>query len=128
MGAALSAMKTADEHRKFSRSLSSFALKAREVIRDNHGICVYTGGDDVMAFIPIGNALGCARSLYDLFKERMKDYDVSLSVGVAVAHAMENLSLLFDFGREAESIAKKGINNKAVKDGNDRNGLAITVR
>ena len=124
MGAALSAMKTADEHRKFSRSLSSFALKAREVIRDNHGICVYTGGDDVMAFIPIGNALGCARSLYELFKERMKDYDVSLSVGVAVAHAMENLSFLFDFGREAESIAKKGINNKAVKDGNDRNGLA----
>ncbi|MBQ6971863.1 MAG: type III-B CRISPR-associated protein Cas10/Cmr2 [Synergistaceae bacterium] len=129
MGAALSAMNTPDEHRKFSQSLSRFALKARDIISDNHGICVYTGGDDVMAFIPLGNALDCARSLYDLFKETMSDYpDVSLSVGIAAAHAMENLEYLFNFGREAESIAKKGVNNKAVTQGNDRNGLAISVR
>lgn len=129
MGAALSAMNSADDHRKFSQSLSCFALKARDVISKNFGICVYTGGDDVMAFIPIGNALDCARELYDLFKKTMKDYpDVSLSVGIAIAHAMENLEYLFNFGREAESIAKKGVNNKAVEKGNDRNGLAISVR
>ncbi len=129
MGATLSAMKTPDEHRKFSQSLSRFALKARDIIRDNHGICVYTGGDDVMAFIPLGNSLDCARGLYDLFKNTMSDYpDVSLSVGIAIAHAMENLEYLFNFGREAESIAKKGVNNKAVTNGNDRNGLAISVR
>ena len=129
MGAALSAMKSADEHGKFSQSLSRFALKARDVISENFGICVYTGGDDVMAFLPLGNALDCARGLYDLFKDTMKDYpDVSLSVGIAIAHAMENLEYLFNFGREAESIAKKGVNNKAVEKGNDRNGLAISVR
>lgn len=129
MGAALSAMKSADEHRKFSQSLSRFALEARDVISKNFGICVYTGGDDVMAFIPIGNALDCARELYDLFKNTMSDYpDVSLSLGIAIAHAMENLEYLFNFGREAESIAKKGVNNKAVINGNDRNGLAISVR
>lgn len=129
MGATLSAMKTPDEHRKFSQSLSRFALKARDIIRGNHGICVYTGGDDVMAFIPLGNSLDCARGLYDLFKNTMSDYpDVSLSVGIAIAHAMENLEYLFNFGREAESIAKKGVNNKAVTNGNDRNGLAISVR
>lgn len=129
MGAALSSLTSADAHRKFSQSLSQFALKARDVISDNHGICVYTGGDDVMAFIPLGNSLDCARSLYDLFKNTMSDYpDVSLSVGIAIAHAMENLEYLFNFGREAESIAKKGVNNKAVTNGNDRNGLAISVR
>lgn len=129
MGATLSAMKTADEHRKFSQSLSRFALKARDVISENHGICVYTGGDDVMAFIPLGNALDCARSLYDLFRNTMSNYpDVSLSVGIAIAHAMENLEYLFNFGREAESIAKKGVSNKAVMNGTDRNGLAVTVR
>ena len=129
MGATLSAMNTPDEHRNFSQSLSRFALKARDIISSNHGICVYTGGDDVMAFIPLGNALDCARSLYDLFRDSMSDYpDVSLSVGIAIAHAMENLEYLFNFGREAESIAKKGVNNKAVMNGNDRNGLAISVR
>ena len=129
MGAALSKLNSADSHRKFSRSLSRFALKARDIIRDNHGICVYTGGDDVMAFVPVGDSLDCARGLYDLFKNTMIDYpDVSLSVGIAIAHAMENLSSLFSFGREAESIAKKGVNNKAVINRNDRNGLAISVR
>ena len=129
MGAALSSLTSADAHRKFSQSLSQFALKARDVISNNHGICVYTGGDDVMAFIPLGNSLDCARGLYDLFKNTMSDYpDVSLSVGIAIAHAMENLEYLFNFGREAESIAKKGVNNKAVTNGNDRNGLAISVR
>ena len=129
MGAALSAMKSADDHMEFSQSLSRFALEARDVISKNFGICVYTGGDDVMAFIPVGNALDCARKLYERFKNTMSDYpDVSLSVGIAIAHAMENLEYLFNFGREAESIAKKGVNNKAVINGNDRNGLAISVR
>lgn len=129
MGAALSSLTSADAHREFSQSLSRFALEARNVISKNYGICVYTGGDDVMAFIPVENSLDCARSLYDLFKEKMKAYpDVSLSVGIAIAHAMENLEYLFNFGREAESIAKKGVNNKAVTNGNDRNGLAVSVR
>ena len=129
MGAALSSMTSAEEHRTFSQSLSRFALEARNVISKNHGICVYTGGDDVMAFIPLGNSLDCARNLYDLFKNTMCDYpDVSLSVGIAIAHAMENLEYLFNFGREAETIAKKGVNNKAVEQKTDRNGLAISVR
>ncbi len=82
-----------------------------------------------MAFIPLGNSLDCARELYDLFRDTMIDYpDVSLSVGIAIAHSMENLEYLFNFGREAENIAKKGVNNKAVINGNDRNGLAISVR
>lgn len=130
MGAALSAMKSADEHREFSRKLSSFALKARNVIKENHGSCVYTGGDDVLAFLPLDTVLKCARELHDLFgeKEIMGNYGASLSVGVSIAHAMEDLAQLLDYGRTAEGIAKKGINNQAVKQKIDRNGLAISVR
>ena len=128
MGAALSAMNSPDEHRRFSRDLSSFALKARDVIRENYGICVYTGGDDVMAFLPLDNALDCARKLHDLFGDIMGKYGASLSVGVAIAHAMESLENLFQYGRDAESIAKKGLDGKAAERGNDRNGLAVSVR
>ena len=127
MGAALSAMKSADEHRTFSRDLSSFALKARGVIMENHGICIYTGGDDVMAFLPLDTALDCARSLHDRFGNIMGKYGASLSVGVAIAHAMESLDFLLQFGRDAEKIAKKGIDGKAEKRGTDRNGLAVSV-
>lgn len=128
MGKALSAMRTAEEHRKFSSELSSFALKARDVIGANHGICVYSGGDDVMAFLPVDKALTCARNLHDLFGKIMGKYGASLSVGIAIAHAMEDLGRLFQYGREAESIAKKGINDTAEAQGIDRNGLAVSVR
>ena len=127
MGAALSSMKTADEHRKFSQELSNFALQARDVIIKNHGSCIYTGGDDVMAFLPLDTVLDCARELHDLFGDIMGHYGASLSVGVSIAHAMEDLAQLLQYGRDAESIAKKGIKNKAVEQGIDRNGLAISV-
>ena len=118
MGATLSAMKTAEEHRKFSRQLSKFARLARDKVRKNLGTCVYTGGDDVLAFVPLDKALKCSRELHDLFAKIMSDYDVSLSVGMSIAHAKELLSELLDFSREAEKIAK----------GTDRNGLAISLR
>ena len=129
MGAALSSMNTADEHRNFSQQLSKFALAARNDVKANNGVCVYTGGDDVMAFMPVDKALSCARALHDSFAEIMKDFPgTSLSVGVSIAHAMENLGMLLDYAREAEGIAKKGVNGQALKLGKDRNGLAISVR
>ena len=129
MGAALSSMNTADEHRNFSQQLSEFALEARKIVQQNEGVCVYTGGDDVMAFMPIDKALDCARLLHDKFSGIMKDFPgTSLSVGVSIAHSMENLGSLLDYAREAEGIAKKGINGQALKQGKDRNGLAVTVR
>ena len=129
MGAALSSMNTADEHRNFSQQLSKFALAARNDVKVNNGVCVYTGGDDVMAFMPVDKALSCARALHDSFAEIMKDFPgTSLSVGVSIAHAMENLGMLLDYAREAEGIAKKGVNGQALKLGKDRNGLAISVR
>ena len=129
MGATLSNMKTADEHRNFSQKLSKFAAAAREVVKNNEGVCIYTGGDDVMAFMPVDKALSCARALHDKFSEIMKDFpQTSLSVGVSIAHAMENLGMLLDYAREAEGIAKKGVNGQALEQHKDRNGLAISVR
>ena len=131
MGAALSSMNmnSADEHRNFSQQLSKFALAARNDVKANNGVCVYTGGDDVMAFMPVDKALSCARALHDSFAEIMKDFPgTSLSVGVSIAHAMENLGMLLDYAREAEGIAKKGIKGLALKLNKDRNGLAISVR
>lgn len=123
MGATLSKMKTAEAHRKFSSDLSEFAGKAREIIEEHNGVCVYTGGDDVMAFLPLDTALKCARDLHEEFHTLMGKFGdpqqpPSLSVGISIAHAMEDLELLLQYGREAEKAAK----------GKDRDGLAVSVR
>ena len=129
MGATLSKMNTAAEHRTFSATLAQFAGNARDVIKEHHGVCIYTGGDDVMAFLPLDTAIKCARALRDEFQSLMVgfgDNPPTLSVGVSIAHVMEDLELHLEYGRKAESAAKKGLDGKA-EEREERNGLAVAV-
>ena len=135
MGAAISEIGDMKGHQEFSSTLSKFAGEARDIVRNFHGVCVYTGGDDVLAFLPLDTCLGCARKLHDAFGELLKDYVSSkdqksptLSVGISIGHAMEDLEDLLAFGREAEKVAKKGVGEGSLKEKTDRNGLAVVVR
>jgi CRISPR-associated protein Cmr2 len=116
MGAAISALGSAEDHRAFSRDLAGFADSARMIVNGHSGVLVYAGGDDVLAFLPVDKCLSCARKLHDDFGERLARYGTpTLSVGIAIGHFMENLEDLLDYGRAAEKAAKKP----------DRDGLAI---
>ena len=135
MGAAIAEIGDMEGHQEFSSTLSKFAGEARDIVRNFHGVCVYTGGDDVLAFLPLDTCLGCARELHGAFGELLKDYksikdqrSPTLSVGISIGHAMEDLEDLLEFGRGAERIAKKGIGDEASRQGVDRNGLAVVVR
>lgn len=135
MGAAISEIGDMKGHQEFSSTLSKFAGEARDIVRNFHGVCVYTGGDDVLAFLPLDTCLSCARGLHEAFGELLKDYksikdqrSPTLSVGISIGHAMEDLEDLLEFGRGAERIAKKGIEDEASRQGVDRNGLAVVVR
>jgi CRISPR-associated protein Cmr2 len=129
MGKAIASLETPGDHRAFSENLSRFAVDAREIVKKHFGYCVYTGGDDVLAFLPLDTMLPCARELHDAFGDlwetgQKKDChfkeDLTLSVGLAVGHALEDLEFLLKWGREAENLAN-GENN-------ERNGLGITIR
>ncbi|MDR1621240.1 MAG: type III-B CRISPR-associated protein Cas10/Cmr2, partial [Synergistaceae bacterium] len=129
MGRAISKLDTPQKHREFSQTLSKFAGEAREIVKASYGSCIYTGGDDVLAFVPLDTALGCARKLHDAFGalwEKGRDLtDIpSLSVGIAIGHALEDLEDLLHFGREAEKRAKKPSDDSAD---DERSGLAVTV-
>ncbi len=116
MGAVISALDSPDTHRRFSETLSGFAKMARSIVNDNNGVLVYAGGDDVLAFLPVDRCLKCARQLHHEFGTRLSAYgNLTLSVGIAVGHFMENLEDLLEYGRTAEKAAKRP----------DRNGLAV---
>lgn len=122
MGKAISSISSPDEHRKFSRELSKFASDARVIIERNRGSLVYSGGDDVLAFLPVDTCLDAARELHDTFQSLQLteptniDSDrPSLSVGIAIGHKLVPLEDLLTFGRAAEHHAKEP----------DRNGLAV---
>ncbi len=118
MGATLDRLESMDAHRKFSSNLSEFAKKARHIVeQDFHGLLVYSGGDDVLAFLPVPEAVACADALYWTFRKIMrnalpddwKEDDLpTLSVGIGIGHMLEGMGDLLELGREAERLAKGG--------------------
>jgi len=129
MGAALSKLESAAAHREFSRQLSLFAAAAKEVVHRHRGVLVYSGGDDVLAFVPIDQCLACARELHERFAKLMEVWTnktgipLTLSVGVAMGHFLENLEDLLAFGRAAEKHAKKPRREDGMQQ--ERDGLAV---
>ena len=122
MGKVISELTSPQQHRDFSKELSRFAGQARDIVCKHHGVLVYAGGDDVLAFLPVDQCLPCAHALHEDFGRTMDralanvgSKRPTLSVGIALGHFMENLEDLLDYGRAAEKAAK----------GPDRDGLAV---
>jgi CRISPR-associated protein Cmr2 len=111
MGAAISNLPDAKRNRAFSRALAGFASDAKDIVTQNHGVLIYAGGDDVVAFLPVDKCFECARILRDKFVDCLKteapENTPTLSVGIAIGHCMENLEDLLEYGRAAEKNAKK---------------------
>jgi CRISPR-associated protein Cmr2 len=116
MGQAIDRVGSAGAHRAFSRALSGFAGQAREIVEQQHrGALVYAGGDDVLAFLPLPEAIACAVELRRAFLADRPETDrPTLSVGIGIGHIMESMGDLLALGREAEREAKRGRNALAV--------------
>jgi len=125
MGRVIDRLGSAEAHRSFSAELAGFATEARMVVEQQHrGVLVYAGGDDVLAFLPLPEVLGCAEGLRASFDKSMAstcsslpmDERPTLSIGVGIGHVMESMGELLDLGRRSEREAKR-----------DRNSLAVIV-
>lgn len=132
MGEALDHLHDADAHRTFSKNLARFASGARAIVEQQHkGFLVYAGGDDVLAFVALEDAIGCADALRQHFEATMKDalkgHNVALptlSVGLGVGHMLESMGHL----RQLASVAEKLAKGDKLKDKKaQRNALAIVL-
>lgn len=116
IGKHIDALTTPREHRAFSERLAAFAQSTDGIVRSHDGHPVYSGGDDVLAFLPVHTALDCAAELARAFEPT----GCTLSVGVAVAHFHEPLWVSLGFARAAEAEAKRA--------GGERLHLALHLR
>jgi CRISPR-associated protein Cmr2 len=132
MGRTLSQIEDPEQHRQFSARLAEFAGQARAIVEgpDVRGILIYAGGDDVLAFVTLPDALACAARLRAAFETCVSSAlatipgtDVpTLSVGLGIGHLMDEMGHLLAVGREAERLAKTG-----GPRAEHRNALAIVV-
>lgn len=103
-------------HRNFSAKLAEFAQqKAGAIVKAHDGKLIYAGGDDVMALLPLNNALKCAQELGKAFGETMKVIreGMTVSAGIAVAHSASPLQDVVAAARGAESRAKNTLGRDA---------------
>ncbi len=140
VGGALDKMKTPKQHRTFSKHLADFAERARKIVEHDHkGVLIYAGGDDVLAFVCLADAVFCADKLQEAFKTCMEDakkklgpdwptgddgQDVptpTLSVGLGIGHILEGMGDLLELGRSAEKLAK----GDGLPEKEQRNALGV---
>jgi len=125
MGKALDRLGTMGQHRDVSSKLEGFAKGCGATVESFGGSLLYSGGDDVLAMLPLHTALQCARKLADDFKnvlagtpaagpEVPEEERPTLSVGLAIAHHLEPLSDVRRLAKEAEKLAKKARNSLAI--------------
>lgn len=122
MGRHLRSLTTEREHRVFSSQLSQFAQAAERIVEAHGGQLVYSGGDDVMAYLPLTSCLNACDDLRSKFKNTMQQAfpeseDISLSIGLIVVHMLERLGEVRKLAQQAEQTAKKR-----------RDALAVMVR
>lgn len=113
MGAWLDGLSTPEDHQKASAALATFAGDADRVVAKHHGHCVFAGGDDVLALLPVSTALDCAAALNDSFAKAIANGPTgsgtapTLSVGIQIAHAIDPFREALEGASEAERAAKQ---------------------
>jgi CRISPR-associated protein Cmr2 len=98
----------AQEHTLFSGKLIDFG---RDTIPDivetqNTGRVIYAGGDDLLAVLPVREALPVAQSIATEFTGLQTDLGLSISAGIAFVHRTHNLQAAIRAARAAQKRAK----------------------
>ena len=107
-----------EKHVAISEALAEFA--SREVYRlieeKYAGRVMYTGGDDVLALLPLPNALAAAEDLRQAYSARMAGLleMPTMSAGIAIAHHLSPLSQVLQAARQAEHAAKEEYGRSAI--------------
>lgn len=131
MGELLSKAKEKAHSIAISKALHQFATEVRSVVRKHGGHAIYTGGDDILAFVPLNTALVCSKELATLFASTMSAVieqqklvvvnPPTLSVGLAIGHFVQPMRQLRHRAIQAEKLAKGNGLEKP------RNALAIQL-
>jgi CRISPR-associated protein Cmr2 len=132
MGQLISGKDTAKNHRELAQKLFEFSQHAKEIVKRHHGVTIYSGGDDVMAFLPVNTAIDCANKLAEQFAQSLRTLATAsttptLSAGVAVVHYREPLSMSLQHARSAEKTAKQAGRNRLSVALHTRGGQPLTA-
>jgi len=103
-----------------SAALGEFTQQVPKVVKANNGFLIYAGGDDVLAILPLEDALPCAAAVRDKYMAIFKSKKVevgkySISAAIEYAHMKLPLTMILkDAHALLDDVAKNGTGRDAV--------------
>lgn len=100
-----------------STALAKFTSGVPKIVEDNNGALVYAGGDDVLALLPLEDAMICALKLRKLYMDSFGEcsFPVSISAAIEYAHIKMPLGkVLADAHDLLDHIAKEKCGRDAL--------------
>lgn len=113
-----------DKQPKISRALDCFTRRVEKIVYENNGFLVYAGGDDVLALLPLEDALNCAAALrrhyLESFEKAFGAAGIStLSGAIEYAHVKMPLTRVL---KDAHELL-----DDVAKDDRGRDAIAVRV-
>lgn len=100
-----------------SEALAKFTKEVATIVDKKDGFLIYAGGDDVLAILPLEDALACARDLRDHYSSCFADTDIKTSLSGAIEYAhikMPLTKVLHDTHKLLDKIAKEQTGRDAL--------------
>ncbi|WP_143143158.1 Cas10/Cmr2 second palm domain-containing protein [Suttonella ornithocola] len=76
-----------------TQGLAEFTQKVPDIVANHNGFLIYAGGDDVLAILPLEDALDCAKAVRIHYQDCFKDKPVTTSISAAIIYAHINAPL-----------------------------------
>lgn len=111
--------------RKVSNALADFSNSVPSTINERNGVLIYAGGDDVLALLPLEDALGAAASLCLAYRESFRE-----NTSIPAGHATVSASILYAHHHaplKSVLIEAHRMLDKVAKGETGRDSLALGV-
>lgn len=100
-----------EKHTELSKEIAGFSIKAKEIVTKYDGMCIFAGGEDVLAFLPISTVFCALKEIRETFQACLLKYSggnkpFTLSAGIIFTHLMNPLQPLLQRVEELEAHAK----------------------
>jgi CRISPR-associated protein Cmr2 len=101
-----------------SSALNAFTAKVPQVVESHNGFLIYAGGDDVLALLPLEDAMECAATVRQTYLDCFEPYPkigASISAAIQYAHVKMPLGkILGDAHNLLDEVAKEGAGRDAL--------------
>lgn len=100
-----------------SEALNAFTGAVPEMVSQHNGMLIYAGGDDVLAVLPLEDALGCAAAVRRCYLKSFEGSGIPTTISAAIEFAHVKMPLgkvLADAHQLLDDVAKDGAGRDAL--------------